>query len=79
MLNRPNGVRGHSVKTRWDSENFLTRRLECDRLQDFEARGCRLARLAHRGEDQARYQACCEGRLQRTICAVEVCYLALVG
>ncbi len=48
-------------------------RLGCGRLRGFEASGCRLARLAHRGRYQAVLLACCKSRLQWSIYAVEVC------
>jgi len=53
-------VRGHSIKTRWISEIFLTRRLECGRLQAVEASGSRLARL-----DQWRAIKRCSERVAR--------------
>jgi len=70
------GVKG--LEARYDRN---LRILECGRLQDFEASGCRLARLDLREGVQARYQACCEGtcRVQWSIYTVGACYLAFGG
>jgi hypothetical protein len=61
------------TKTRRVSEKVNSRLLECGRLRGFEASGCRLARLAHGGRYQGRYQARCKGRLQWSIYACEGC------
>jgi hypothetical protein len=52
-------VRGHSINTRRVSEKVNLRILECGRLQDFEASGSRLARIAHGERYQAVLLACC--------------------
>jgi len=54
------------------SENRNLRILECGRLQDFEASGCILLRIAHGGRYQAVCQACCKSRLQWSIHATNL-------